>query len=279
VVQRSSHDESSLIGGPGGRGRAGGAEERRAELATNLARVRRRIADACAASGRNRSEVTLVAVTKTYPYQDVLHLAELGVLDIGENRDQEAAPKAAAVAGSAAAAAMAVRWHFIGQLQRNKAKSVVGYAHLVQTVDSGRLAGALADASARLRDRPLEVLVQVSIDGDPARGGAVDHSATGRPAGAGPAVDPDRELDRVVAAVAERDTLTLRGLMAVAPLGWEPARAFAAFAEVAARFRADHPDATVVSAGMSDDLEAAITSGATHVRVGSALLGNRPKLG
>jgi uncharacterized pyridoxal phosphate-containing UPF0001 family protein len=265
----------------------GGTEERRAELATNLARVRSRIADACAAAGRDRSEVTLVAVTKTYPYQDVLHLAELGVLDVGENRDQEAAPKAAAVAaavaaGSGAAGSVAVRWHFIGQLQRNKAKSVVGYAHLVQTVDSGRLARALADASARQRDRPLDVLVQVSIDGDPARGGAVDRAATGRAAGTHPEgaadIDPDLELDRVVAAVAERDTLALRGLMAVAPLGWEPARAFAVLGEVAARFRASHPDAPVLSAGMSDDLEVAIASGATHVRVGSALLGNRPKL-
>jgi uncharacterized pyridoxal phosphate-containing UPF0001 family protein len=257
----------------------GGATERRAELATNLARVRSRIADACAAAGRDRSEVTLIAVTKTYPYTDVLHLAELGVFDIGENRDQEAAPKAAAVTAARAAGSAAVRWHFIGQLQRNKAKSVVHYAHLVQTVDSGRLARALADASARLRDHPLDVLVQVSIDGDPARGGAVDPAASKGAAGTGPDVDPDQELDRVVAAVAERDTLALRGLMAVAPLGWEPARAFDVLGEIAGRFRAGHPDATVLSAGMSDDLEVAIASGATQVRVGSALLGNRPRLG
>lgn len=289
MVRRSSHEESSLIGGPGERARveAGGTAERRAQLATNLARVRSRIADACAAAGRERSEITLIAVTKTYPYQDVLHLAGLGVFDIGENRDQEAAGKAAAVAaataGGSGAGSAAVRWHFIGQLQRNKAKSVVGYAYLVQTVDSGRLARALADASARLRDRPLDVLVQVSIDGDPARGGAVDRAASGRAGGsgqqAGPDVDPDRELDRVVAAVAERDTLALRGLMAVAPLGWEPTRAFDVLGEIAGRFRAAHPDATVLSAGMSEDLEAAIASGATHVRVGSALLGNRPRLG
>jgi pyridoxal phosphate enzyme (YggS family) len=257
----------------------GGAAERRAELATNLARVRSRIADACAAAGRDRSEVTLIAVTKTYPYTDVLHLAELGVFDIGENRDQEAAPKAAAVTAARVAGSAAVRWHFIGQLQRNKAKSVVRYADLVQTVDSGRLARALADAAARLRDRPLDVLVQVSIDGDPARGGAVDRAASKGAAGTGPEVDPDQELDRVVAAVAERDTLALRGLMAVAPLGWEPARAFDVLGEIAARFRAGHPDATVLSAGMSDDLEVAIASGATQVRVGSALLGNRPRLG
>ncbi|MBX6356919.1 MAG: YggS family pyridoxal phosphate-dependent enzyme [Micromonosporaceae bacterium] len=228
--------------------------ERRAQLATNLARVRARIADACAAAGRDRGEVTLVAVTKTYPAADVLSLAELGVRDIGENRDQEAAPKAAEIA----AHGVEVRWHFVGQLQRNKARSVVRYADLVHSVDSVRLAAALADAVERGRDRPLDVLVQVSIDGDPRRGGAAGD-----------------ELDRVVAAVAERPALRLRGVMAVAPLGWPAETAFARLAEVAQRVRDRHPDATVVSAGMSEDLEAAISWGATHVRIGSALLGKR----
>jgi PLP dependent protein len=232
--------------------------ERRAQLATNLARVRARIADACAAAGRDRAEITLVAVTKTYPAEDVLHLAGIGVRDIGENRDQEAAPKAAEVAAHGAR----VRWHFVGQLQRNKARSVVGYADLVHSVDSVRLAGALADAAERGRDRPLEVLAQVSIDGDPQRGGAAGD-----------------ELDRLVAAVAQRPSLRLRGVMAVAPLGWPAERAFANLAEVARRIRAEHPEATVVSAGMSEDLEAAIKWGATHVRIGSALLGKRPDLG
>lgn len=232
--------------------------ERRAELATNLARVRARIADACAAAGRDRGEVTLIAVTKTYPATDVLHLASLGVPDIGENRDQEAAAKAAEVAAQGAA----VRWHFVGQLQRNKARSVVRYADLVHSVDSVRLARALADAAERGRDRPLDVLVQISIDGDPNRGGAAGD-----------------ELDQVVEAVAERPTLRLRGVMAVAPLGWAPDTAFARLAEAAARIRDRHPDATVVSAGMSEDLEAAIRWGATHVRIGSALLGKRAGLG
>jgi PLP dependent protein len=228
--------------------------DRRAQLATNLARVRARIADACDAAGRDRGEVTLVAVTKTYPAADVLHLAEIGVRDIGENRDQEAAPKAAEVA----AQGVAVRWHFVGQLQRNKARSVVRYADLVHSVDSVRLAGALADAAERGRDRPLDVLVQVSIDEDPDRGGVAGD-----------------ELDRVVAAVAERSSLRLRGVMAVAPLGWAPDTAFARLAEVARRVRDRHPEAAVVSAGMSEDLEAAVRWGATHVRIGSALLGKR----
>ncbi|MEU9511194.1 YggS family pyridoxal phosphate-dependent enzyme [Micromonospora sp. NPDC048169] len=237
--------------------------ERRAELAAGLARVRARIADACAAAGRQRDEVTLVAVTKTYPAADVVALAGLGVTDVGENRDQEAAPKAEAVA----AAGASPRWHFIGQLQRNKARSVVRYADVVQSVDSVRLAAALDAAAGALRDRPLDVLVQVSIDGDAARGGALPGAA-----------DPQRGLDPVAAAVAGADGLRLAGLMAVAPLGWEPDRAFARLAEVAAALRADQPGATALSAGMSGDLESAIGYGATHVRVGSALLGMRPAL-
>ncbi|MGS2615291.1 YggS family pyridoxal phosphate-dependent enzyme [Micromonospora sp. LZ34] len=237
--------------------------DRRAELAAGLARVRSRIADACAAAGRDRAEVTMIAVTKTYPAGDVVALAGLGVTDVGENRDQEAAAKAAEVA----AAGVTPRWHFIGRLQRNKARSVVRYADVVQSVDSVRLARALDAASAAGRDRPLDVLVQVSIDGDAARGGALPGSA-----------DPDAGLDPVAEAVAGADALRLTGLMAVAPLGWEPERAFARLAEVAAAFRAVHPGATALSAGMSGDLEVAIGYGATHVRVGSALLGMRPTL-
>jgi pyridoxal phosphate enzyme (YggS family) len=236
--------------------------DRRAELAAGLARVRARIADACAASGRDRADVTMIAVTKTYPAADVVALAGLGVTDVGENRDQEAAPKAAEVA----AAGVAPRWHFVGRLQRNKVKSVLRYADMVQSVDSVRLASTVATAAAG-RDRPLEVLVQVSIDGDPSRGGAVPSCA-----------DPDLGLGPVTEAVAAADGLRLAGLMAVAPLGWEPERAFARLADLAAEVRATHPGATVLSAGMSGDLEAAIGHGATHVRVGSALLGMRPTL-
>jgi pyridoxal phosphate enzyme (YggS family) len=238
-------------------------QERRAQLTASLAQVRARLDRACVAAGRDRSGVTLVAVTKTYPASDVALLAGLGVTHVGENRDQEAAPKAAEVA----AAGVAVRWHFVGQLQRNKCRSVVEYAVVVQSVDSVRLADALADAARRLRDRPLDVFVQVSIDGDPARGGAFADRA-----------DPDRGLDVVAARVAGQPALRLAGLMAVAPLGWVPERAFARLAEIAAQVRADHPQATALSAGMSGDLEAAIAHGATHVRVGSALLGMRPTL-
>ncbi|MET8351311.1 MULTISPECIES: YggS family pyridoxal phosphate-dependent enzyme [unclassified Micromonospora] len=236
--------------------------DRRAELAAGLAQVRARIADACASAGRDRADVTMIAVTKTYPASDVLALAGLGVTDVGENRDQEAAGKAAEVA----AAGVSPRWHFIGQLQRNKARSVVRYADVVHSVDSVRLARALATAAAG-RERPLAALIQVSIDGDPARGGALPGSA-----------DPGVGLEPVAEAVVDSPTMRLAGLMAVAPLGWAPERAFARLAEVAEAFRLVHPGAVALSAGMSGDLEIAIQYGATHVRVGSALLGMRPTL-
>ena len=236
---------------------------RREEIAAGLRGVRERIAAACAGAGRDASGVTLVAVTKTYPASDVGHLAALGVTDVGENRDQEAAGKAAEVA----AAGVAVRWHFVGQLQRNKAKSVVRYADVVHSVDGVRLAGALSEAARRHRERPLDVLVQVSLDSDPGRGGAVDAAG-----------DEDIALERVLESVARAEPLSLRGLMAVAPLGWEPERAFTALAELRAKVRAIYPEATELSAGMSGDYVLAIRYGATLVRIGSALLGNRPTL-
>src|SRR5262245_6691238 len=142
---------------------------RRAEIAGRLKQLRDRIAAACAASARDPAEVTLVAVTKTYLTADVLHLAALGVRDIGENRDQEAAPKAVEVA----AAGADVRWHYVGQLQRNKARSVVRYASAVHSVDRVRLVEALGAARAAAGGPPLDVFIQVSIDGDTARGGAL----------------------------------------------------------------------------------------------------------
>ena len=245
-----------------------GDPARRTQLAASLDEVRGRIVRACTAADRDPDGVTMVAVTKTYPADDVLLLAGLGVTDVGENRDQEAAPKAAAVAGVLGAAAP--RWHYVGQLQRNKCRSVAGYADMVHSVDSLRLAAALDDASRRHRETPLAALVQVSINGDPSRGGAVD----GRTA----PVDDEENLWRVADAVAAADGLQLAGLMTVAPLDWEPERAFHILAELSARLIVDHPTAVAVSAGMSGDLEAAIRYGATHVRIGSALLGMRNTL-
>jgi pyridoxal phosphate enzyme (YggS family) len=226
---------------------------RRAQLAASLAEVGERIERACAEAGRPAGAVTLTAVTKTYPASDVLLLAGLGVTDVGENRDQEAAPKAAEVR----AAGVTLRWHYVGRLQRNKARSVAAYADVVESVDSVRLAAALGKAAAE-RGKPLDVLIQVSIDGDPERGGAAGD-----------------DLGRISDAVASSNGLRLGGLMAVAPLGWEPDRAFARLAELRSALVAAHPGATTLSAGMSGDLEAAIRHGATHVRIGTSLLGMR----
>lgn len=248
--------QSDVAGG--GAGARPGVDARTTELAGNLAQLRARIDAAARAAGRDPGEVTLVAVTKTFPAADVVRLARLGVADIGENRDQEAAGKAAEVAGSGAE----VRWHFVGRLQRNKCRSVAGYAAMVHTVDSVRLVAALDAAAGTQRPGgPLEVLVQVSIDADPARGGVAGD-----------------ELARVAEAAAGAPSLRLRGVMAVAPMSWEPAAAFGRLADIAAGLRAEHPAATMISAGMSGDLADALACGATHLRIGSALLGKRDSL-
>ncbi|WAL63655.1 YggS family pyridoxal phosphate-dependent enzyme [Amycolatopsis cynarae] len=233
-----------------------GGEERKAELAEALAAVEARIERACAAAGRRRDEVRLLAVTKTFPASDVALLTDLGLTDFAENRDQEAGPKAEEVAKLRPEAR--VRWHMVGRLQRNKARSVVRWAHEVQSVDSIRLADALAKAVRAQGRPPLAVLIQASLDADPARGGC-----------------PLSELDALAGYIAGAGGLDLRGVMAVAPLGADPAEAFARLAEVAGRLRRDHPGASEVSAGMSGDLEQAIARGATCVRVGTALLGGR----
>jgi len=235
---------------------------RREELAGSLEQVRGRIERACAGAGRDRAEVTLVVVTKTFPAADVARLAALGVLDVGENRDQEAAAKAAVLGD------LGLRWHFVGQLQRNKARSVAGYADVVHSLDRPGLARAL-DRGAERAGRRVEVLVQVDLDESAAAGGDL--------AGARGGARPDA-VSALADEVASASALVLRGVMAVAPREQDPARAFARLAEVAARLRADHPQATWVSAGMSGDLEQAVQAGATHLRVGSAILGHRPPL-
>jgi hypothetical protein len=241
------------------------AEKRSSELAASLAAVRGRIAAACTAAGRDERELTLIAVTKTYPASDVLALAGLGLRDFGENRDQEAAPKAAAVA--AVSEPVPVTWHFIGQLQTNKAHHVARYADVVQSVDRVRLVRALGTA-ARAAGRDLTCLVQVSLD----PGGARD----GNPGGIGSRGGaPPEALAEVAAAIEAEERLVLGGLMAVAPSGVRPEAAFAPLRQLSAVIRAVRPSAAVVSAGMSGDLEAAIQSGAKHLRIGTALLGDR----
>jgi pyridoxal phosphate enzyme (YggS family) len=233
-------------------------DTRRAELADGLTRVEARIDAACAASGRRRADLTLIVVTKTFPSSDVRLLSGLGVREVGESRDQEAAAKAAECAD------LDLVWHFVGRLQSNKARSVAGYASAVHSVDRPSLISPLA-AGAGHAGRRVGALIQVSLDGDPTRGG----------------VPVDSGLDgalRLADAVAARADLLLCGVMAVPPMDEEPAAAFVRLDEVARAIRRDHPDATWVSAGMSGDLEAAVAAGATHLRVGSAILGSRPSL-
>lgn len=233
----------------------GTEEARRTELAERLEAVRARIAAACGEAGRSPAEVALTVVTKTFPASDVRLLAGLGVHDVGENRHQEAEAKAVACAD------LGLRWHFIGSLQSNKAVAVTAYAGVVESVDRLKLVSPLS-RGVHERGRVLDCLVQVSLDA-PGQG-------RGR-AGAEPG-----DVPALADALAEAEGVRLRGVMAVAPRDEEPAAAFERLARVAARMRADHPDAAWISAGMSGDLEAAVAAGATHVRTGSAVLGARP---
>jgi pyridoxal phosphate enzyme (YggS family) len=227
---------------------------RSAELARGLAVVHGRIAAACHAAGRSPREVTLIAITKTFPASDVRLLAALGVRDVGENRDKEAAPKAAQCGDLRPR----LTWHFVGQLQTNKCAGVVSYADVVHSVDRLRLVRALGTQAHRA-GRVVRCLVQVSLDGDATRGGA-----------------PAEQVPGIADAIAGEQGLVLGGVMAVAPLATPPSAAFGKLAGIAAAVRAEHPEAVVISAGMSGDLEEAIGAGATHIRVGTALLGGRP---
>src|SRR5688500_10257312 len=227
---------------------------RRDELAANLEAVEERIAAACVAAGRTRDEITLVVVTKTYPASDVDLLAELGVTDVGENRHPEAEDKWSQVRHP-------VRRHFVGGLQTNKAGAVAGYADVVHSVDRPKLARSLS-RGAEAAGRELGCLVQVDFDGN----------SEGR-SGARPA-----EVDALADEIASLPALRLDGVMTVAPLGADPRPVFDELVAMSARLRTGHPGAGIVSAGMSDDFEAAVHAGATHLRLGRSILGERPVL-
>ena len=237
------------------------SDPRTDELAAHLARVQERIDVACTQAGRDPAEITLIVVSKTWPVDDVRRLATLGVRDFGENRDQEAAPKAAATSD------LGLHWHFVGQLQTNKAASVTRYADLVHSVDRASLITAL-DKGAAKAGRTVGCLIEVDLtEGAEGRGGAA------------PA-----DVAALADAVAAVEHLAIRGVMGVAPYVSQDQRAasraaFARLAEIAAAVSRDHPGATILSAGMSEDLEEAVSAGATHLRVGSAVLGTRPPLG
>lgn len=230
---------------------------RLANIQSNLEKINSRIAQACSRSKRNISEITLIAVTKTYPASDVDLLKQLGIENVGENKDQEASGKISQVKEK-------FSWHFIGQLQSNKAKSVVTYAELVHSVDRLSLAKELQKSASAIAKKQ-KVLIQVDLDQsgpDPSRGGVW------------PA-----DLAALAQFISQSENLELAGLMSVAPLGENPSEAFERLAQIRSDFLKNYPNAVILSAGMSEDLEAAIEHGATHLRIGSALLGERPKIG
>ena len=226
--------------------------DRLPELQANLQDVEREISDACIAANRNRADVTLIAVTKTWPASDVDLLASLGITDVGENRDQEARPKRDEVQ------AENLIWHAIGQLQTNKAKSVATWADVVHSVDRTDLVTALSKAVAG-RQTPLKVLIQANLDPNPTenRGGAL----------------PD-ELQKLAELISECDGLHLQGIMGVAPLAGDDEMAFSRLQDFADQIQSAHPQADWISAGMSGDFATALKYGATHLRIGSSILGN-----
>ena len=253
-----------------------------AELTAGLAAVRSRLARAAEAAGRPVENITLLPITKFFPATDVEILWRLGCRAFGESRDQEAAAKIAefnrltvGVGGSGGQEPTdsgngpggAARWHMVGQIQRNKANHIAGWADTVHSVSTAKVVAALDKAVGQAlekgaRQRLLRVFVQISLDGDTERGG-VD---IGDPAA----------VDQLCGQVAQSPALELAGLMGVPPLGADPDTAFAALAAEHRRIRQVHPSATGLSAGMSGDLEAAVRHGSTCVRVGTALMGKRP---
>ena len=215
------------------------------DLEARLASVTAEVAQAARDAGRDPAEITTIVVTKFHPATLVRELADLGVGHFGESRHQEAQPKIAELAD------LGATWHFIGQVQSKKARQVRSYVDVIHSVDRPSLVDALVGD-------PLEVFLQVNLTDDPARGGA----------------QPD-DLDSLAERVAATESLRLRGLMAVAPLESEPRREFARVRALSQRLRADHPEATGLSMGMSGDFREAILEGATHLRIGTAITGNR----
>ena len=221
------------------------AIDRRSEIAGNLETVREQISKAAQSAGRSVDEITLIAVTKTFPASDVEILKELGVSNFGENRDSDAAPKAAAIPGT---------WHFQGQIQSNKLKSICSWANVIHSLDEIRHFEIIEKNTAH----PLDIFCQVSLDGSEARGGV-----------------SEKKLYELAKEIEKSPTHRLQGLMAVAPLGIDPTVAFSKLSAIHKAFMADFPKANKLSAGMSGDFKEAIAHGATHIRIGSQILGSR----
>ena len=225
------------------------------ELGGRYQAIADRVAGAARDSNRNREDITLVVVTKNHPHQLVLDLIELGSRDFGENRDQEASPKAKAIA---AETAVDFNWHFIGQLQTNKVKSVLEYADFLHSLDRSSLLDELQKRTAE-REKPLKVFVQVNMTDDPERGG----------------VNP-QDLMGFAERVLTSPGLELVGLMGVGGLEVAPELEFERLAELSQKLQELAPSANRLSMGMSGDFEVAIAYGATHLRIGTAITGKRP---
>lgn len=225
------------------------------ELGGRYQAIADRVANAARESNRNREDITLVVVTKNHPHQLVLDLIELGSRDFGENRDQEASPKAKAIA---AETAVDFNWHFIGQLQTNKVKSVLEYADFLHSLDRSSLLDELQKRTAE-REKPLKVFVQVNMTDDPERGG----------------VNP-QDLMGFAERVLTSPGLELVGLMGVGGLEVAPELEFERLAELSQKLQELAPSANRLSMGMSGDFEVAIAYGATHLRIGTAITGKRP---
>ncbi|CAN5878916.1 YggS family pyridoxal phosphate-dependent enzyme [soil metagenome] len=240
---------------------------RETELADALAAVRLRVDRAAENVGRNPADIELLPITKFFPATDVAILTTLGCRSFGESREQEASAKVAEVNAAVGELSAELHWHMVGQIQRNKARAIAAWAHTAHSISSAKVVTALNRAAGELleagdRAAPLHIYIQLSYDGDIARGG-VD---VGDPAA----------VDEICAQVAQADALTLAGVMGVPPLGVDPDAVFAKFASEHRRVMEKHPQATGLSAGMSDDLEIAVKHGSTCVRVGTAIMGPRP---
>jgi pyridoxal phosphate enzyme (YggS family) len=238
---------------------------RELELTEALAAVRTRLAAAAEDAGRNADEIELLPITKFFPASDILILHALGCSAFGESREQEASNKASEV--NNILAGEPIRWHMVGRIQRNKARSIAGWAYAAHSVDSGKVIAALDRAAADAladghRAEPLRVYIQISLDGDERRGG-VDIGSPNR-------------IDELCAAADAAEGLTFVGLMAIPPLGSDPEEEFTRLETERDRVQRGYQQRLELSAGMSSDLEAAVKHGSTCVRVGTALLGQRP---
>jgi len=226
-------------------------------LTERLSAVHARIAQAADSANRKRDEIQLVIVTKNHPAELASELLALGESNFGENKDQEASAKAESVR-LANQTGLQPSWHFVGQLQSNKVKSMLGYSQVLHSLDRASLLSELVKQLAKAPERSLDVFIELNLTGDPGRGGILPN-----------------ELIAFAERALEAKQLNLLGVMGVAGLDGPAASYFETIAKASAELRTIAPEASFISAGMSGDYEEAIRHGATHLRIGTAITGNR----